>query len=125
MWRELSKLPMLKLPRLVIGDFNTIRSMEEHRGVSFNNYASKFIYFNYFICFNNLFYLVFLVSPFTWCNGQSGSAHLGIFLAKMDWLDLFEFFVVEHLQCMYSDHALFSLKTRLRFILKRKFLARL
>lgn len=75
-WNELSKLSRIGVPWVIVGDFNTVESEDEHLGGNFNHYATKSNYFNDFISFNNLFGLDFSGPSFTWCNGQLGGAHL-------------------------------------------------
>lgn len=45
LWKELSMIPKLNLPWIVLGDFNVITSSAYHKGSSFHYYARKAYFF--------------------------------------------------------------------------------
>lgn len=118
-WYELSGIASLNLPWILIGDFNTIASLDEFQGGSRSYYRRKARVFSDFISVNNLFDVNYTGSRFTWCNNQYGvarkwarldrclinsccAAHLGKYYLK-------------HLPRLFSDHAplLLSLSSRI------------
>lgn len=93
LWHELSKLTSLRLPWIVLGDFNSILCKSEHRGGLFAYYDRKSRFFLDFVNSNNLIDLNFTGSSYTWCNNQSGLARrwarLDRCLVNLEWTDLF------------------------------------
>ncbi|XP_039146778.1 uncharacterized protein LOC120283989 [Dioscorea cayenensis subsp. rotundata] len=73
-WYELSGIASLNLPWILIGDFNTIASLDEFQGGSRSYYRRKARVFSDFISVNNLFDVNYTGSRFTWCNNQYGVA---------------------------------------------------
>ena len=65
LWKELSCITILKLPLIIISDFNSICSRFEHKGSSFNHYARKATPFNDFIAKNALLEINYLGPDFT------------------------------------------------------------
>ena len=49
LWLNLSGMPMLNLPQLIVGYFDAITSIAEHKGGYFLNYTIKDVLFNNFI----------------------------------------------------------------------------
>lgn len=72
LWVELSRISILGLPWLIIGDLNTIVCHNEHRGGSFRYYLRKASALSDFIDRKNLFDLNISGCRFTWCNNQTG-----------------------------------------------------
>lgn len=72
LWNEFSKLSTLSFPWLIVGDFNSIITNNEHRGGYFRYYSRKSSFFLDFIDTNNLLDLNFSGPRFTWCNNQVG-----------------------------------------------------
>ncbi|KAJ0987975.1 hypothetical protein J5N97_006331 [Dioscorea zingiberensis] len=68
LWRDLSHMSSLSLPWVLVGDFNAILSIEEHRGGRFDRYAVKSKLFSEFMSVNHLLDLGFYGTAFTWCN---------------------------------------------------------
>ncbi|KAJ0981340.1 hypothetical protein J5N97_009595 [Dioscorea zingiberensis] len=81
LWRDLSAISSLRLPWILMGDFNAILNSEEHRGGCFNHYSIKAKHFADFVSNNQLFDLGFFGTPYTWCNNQNG---LGRRWARLD-----------------------------------------
>ncbi|XP_039118690.1 uncharacterized protein LOC120254702 [Dioscorea cayenensis subsp. rotundata] len=108
LWNELSKITPLVIPWLILGDFNTVLSRNEHRGRNFSYYLRKSRYFSDFINNNNLLDLKFIGSPYTWCNNQIGPARrwsrLDRCLVNIEWNDMFKSYTLKHLQRSFSDH---------------------
>lgn len=73
-WHEFSKITILGLPWLVLGDFNSVLSRNEHKSGSFTYYTRKSRYFADFVDQNNLLDLKFTGSSYTWCNNKLSSA---------------------------------------------------
>lgn len=74
LWKELSLIPKLNLPWIVLGDFNAIMSTAEHKESNFRYYARKAYLFSKFIFDNVLIDVSYLGASFSWCNGQRGLA---------------------------------------------------
>ena len=74
LWKSLSSIALLDLPWLIIGDFNAILLVSEHRGGNSSSYNAKWKLFNEFVSNNFLLDLGFLGPEFTWCNGRGGLA---------------------------------------------------
>lgn len=109
LWREISGIPKLNLTCLIIGDFNSILSPDEHRGGLFYLLLQKASYFNNFIYHNNLLDIGHAGSIFTWCNGQKGFssrwARLDGVLSNVNWTSSFNSYTVLHLSHVSSDHS--------------------
>ncbi|XP_039130816.1 uncharacterized protein LOC120267185 [Dioscorea cayenensis subsp. rotundata] len=109
LWNELSRFSSIGIPWLVIGDFNTICSSDEHRGGSFYYYARKARYFVNFIESTNLLDLQFIGPRFTWCNKKAGTARrwarLDRGLINLEWSSRCRSTRFQHLPKVFSDHA--------------------
>lgn len=103
LWHELAKISSLHLPWLIVGDFNSILSRNEHKEGSFAYYDKKARFLLNFIDENNLFDLKFYCSPYTWCNNQHGATHwwarIDWCLVNMEWNSAFESYALKHLSC--------------------------
>lgn len=127
LWNELSGLAYLNLPWLIMGDFNAMVSQDEHRGGSNYYYSRKASVFSEFIAANNLLYVNYVGSPFTWCNNQLGLARrwarLDCCLVNMWWANSIDSCVIKHLPRLHSDHSplLLSIYPRNSFVKKRIF----
>lgn len=108
-WQELSDLASINLPWILIGDFNSIVSLNELRGGSHLYYRRKARVFSDFIIANNLLEVNFSGSKFTWCNNQAGIARkwalLDRCLLNPCCSALFETYFIKHLPRLFSDHA--------------------
>lgn len=69
LWKELSSLSFINTPWAIIGDFNSITMLSEHKGVPFRYYASKARLFADFITNNTLLDVEFIGNIYSWCNG--------------------------------------------------------
>lgn len=100
MWHELFKITHLRLPWLILGDFNIVLSRNEFNGGNFSYYDRKACSFKEFVD-SSLLDLNFIDPSFTWCNNQNGSgrrwARLGRCLVNMDWINVFKFYKLQHL----------------------------
>ncbi|XP_039118470.1 uncharacterized protein LOC120254421 [Dioscorea cayenensis subsp. rotundata] len=109
LWNELSKITCLRIPWLILGDFNSVLSRSKHKGGSFSYYSRKSRLFLDFVDSNNLLDLKYTGSPYTWCNNQFGSAHrwarLDRCLVNVDWLASFKSYNLKHLTRSFSDHS--------------------
>lgn len=54
LWKELTSITKLRLPWIVLGDFNAITSSSEHKDSNFYYYARKAFFFSKFISTNAL-----------------------------------------------------------------------
>lgn len=113
LWHELSKISSINIPWLIISDFNTITTRDEHKGGTFSYYASKAHYFLSFIEDNNLLDLYFSGPRFTWCNNQAGTSRrwacLDRCFVNLDWSSKCNSYSLKHLLRIFSDHAPFLL----------------
>ncbi|XP_039145509.1 uncharacterized protein LOC120282722 [Dioscorea cayenensis subsp. rotundata] len=109
LWKELSGMNSLNLPWVIMGDFNSIISKEEHRGGSNYYYSRKASVFAEFIASNNLLDVNFVGSSYTWCNNQQGLARgwarLDLCLVNPLWSNSFDSCLVRHLPRFLSDHS--------------------
>lgn len=109
LWQELTCISNLRFPWLVVGDFNSIVTRNEHKGGTFSYYSRKARYFHNFINNTNLVDLSFSGPVFTWCNNQHGAARrwarLDRGLVNTIWMDKFPSYSLKHLPRIFSDHA--------------------
>lgn len=99
----------VNLPWVVIGDFNAIITLDEHKDGLHYNYSRKACLFSNFITSNALLDMGFVGSKFTWCNNRPGLARhrawLDRCLVNSNWTDRFDSYFIKHLPCIFSDHA--------------------
>lgn len=109
LWFELSKLSTLDFPWLIIGDFYSIISSNDHKGGSYRHYSCKAALFSDFISSNRLLDLHYIGSNFTWCNNRSGAARrwarLDRCLVNLVWYSMFNSYSLTYLPRLFSDHA--------------------
>ncbi|XP_039123479.1 uncharacterized protein LOC120260105 [Dioscorea cayenensis subsp. rotundata] len=109
LWNELSRITLLQIPWLIVGDFNSVLHTTEHKGGPANYYERKTRFFLDFVEYNNLIDLNYTGPAFTWCNNQSGLARrwarLDRCLINLAWADFFKSNTLKHLNRAFSDHA--------------------
>ncbi|XP_039132268.1 uncharacterized protein LOC120269046 [Dioscorea cayenensis subsp. rotundata] len=123
-WLELSGIASFSIPWILIGDFNTVVSLNEFQGGSHIYYRRKARIFSDFINLNNLLDVNFNGSRFTWYNNQRGAsrkwARLDRCLLNPCGAGLLSTYHIKHLSRLYSDHAPLILTLTPRFPFKKK-----
>lgn len=99
---------------MIIGDFNSITSLDEHKGSNFQYYAKKAALFNDFISVNSLIDAGFSGSNFSWYSVHQGWARRWALLERClvnpSWLSYFNTLQLKYLPKIFSNHSPMFLK---------------